>query len=177
LDESEARSYLREATYQNTPYLPIHYLVSLSGLSQSEAQDFIKTRQSPLTGQKKILITRIARDQAVKPMGTVQSAPNISTSAEFERSFGQAKTVKERRSLLVATMRRSPRLLQEFLPSLPLGPLSEAVTHLDTAGLRKLKEDVLELLLSVFANRFQDGSGPERSAFRKAVAFCDEKLN
>jgi hypothetical protein len=36
---------------------------------------------------------------------------------------------------------------------------------------------VLELLLSAFANRFQDGSGPERSVFRKAVAICDEKLN
>ena len=177
LEESEARSYLREATYQNTPYLPIHYLVNLSGLSQSETQDLVRTSPSPLTGQKKILSERIALAQAVKPMGTVQSAPNISTSAEFERSFGQAKTVKERRSLLVATMRRSPRLLQQFVPSLPLGLLSEAVTHLDTAELRKLKEDVLELLLSAFANSFQDGSSPERSAFRKAVAFCDEKLN
>jgi hypothetical protein len=123
LEESEARSYLREATYQNTPYLPIHYLVNLAGLSQSETQDLIKTSPSPLTGQKKILTERIARALAVKPMGTVQSAPNISTSAEFERSFGQAKTVKERRSLLVATMRRSPRLLQQFVPSLPLGLL------------------------------------------------------
>jgi len=177
LDESEARSYLREATYQNTPYLPIHYLVNLSGLSQSEAQDLIKTSQSSLTGQKKNLTERIARDQAVKLMGTVQSAPNILTSTEFERSFGQAKSVKERRSLLVATMLRSPRLLQEFVPSLPLGLLSEAVTHLNTSDLRKLKGDLLELLLSAFANRFQDASSSERSAFRKAVAFCDEKLN
>lgn len=36
--------------------------------------------------------------------------------------------------------------------------------------------EILELLLSVFANRFQGLSPTERTAFSKAVAFCDENL-
>jgi hypothetical protein len=177
LDESEARAYLREASYQNTPYLPIHYFIKLAGLSRSEAQEFIKESNSTLKSQKKNLIERIAGAQRIKPIGTIQEVPNISTSAELERTLDRLKTEKERRSVLLGTIRRSPKLLQQFVQTLPLARLSEAVTHLDGGHLQKLKEDVFELLLSIFANRFQQASGSERTVFRKAVAFCDENLS
>lgn len=176
LDEAEARSYLREAPYQNTPYLPIHYFIERSGLSSLEAQEIIKSSNSTSKTQKKLLIDRITGVQRVEAIGTVQVVLGASFPGELERLMESSTSEKERRSSLLGMIAQSPKLLQKSVQALPLSRLSEAVTHLDGKQLRTHQTDLFELLVSLFATRFQQASERERSVFRKAVAFCDEHL-
>lgn len=177
LDEAEARSYLREATYQNTPYLPIHYFIERSGLSPLEAQEIVKASNSTSKSQKKALIDRIAGMQRVKPIGSVQVQPVYDYSTtELDTLVGLGTTEKEKRTFLLGMIRQHPKLLQQAVHAIPLARLFEAVTHVDEEQLRKHQKDIFELLLSIFATRFQQASDGERSGFRKAVAFCDESL-
>lgn len=176
LDQAQAKAYLREATYQPTPFLPLHYFARLSQLTIAEAQKVVEQSQSASASQKKRIVRRLARDEMIAPMGAIAESPRQSSRAGIEAALSSAKTEAQKRSVLLGALRRDPRILAESVSTLPVARLSEAVTHLTPRQLADHAAGILELLLSVFANRFQGLSPIERTAFRKAVAFCDENL-
>jgi len=93
LAEPDARSYLRETTYQNSPYVPIHYFASASGLSNDEIVELINNSQSPLAGQKSRLLHRFSKTEVIKPIGSIV-APNqkltVETKAELLAALDSA---------------------------------------------------------------------------------------
>jgi len=180
LTEGEARSYLRETAYQTTPFLPIHYYISLGHLSQIDAIKLVESQVSPFPATRNRVLKRITREETVRPIGVVDSPlPSIShpSKPNFLAALKSAKTAREKRSLLVDILRRAPTIVLQSISGIPLGKLCEAITHLRNKELSKYQTDLLEILLNVFVDHFSTMQGNEKTAFRKAVAYCDEQLS
>jgi len=177
LDEGEARSYLRETSYQPTHYVPLHYFVKLAKLSREKAVDIIKTSTSTFTSTKAGLARRLTSNESLQPIGTVATwriKLKGLTRASFLAALQAAKTEKERRSLLVTVLAHRPGLIKKTLAEVALMRVCEAVTHLPKKRIIARKTELLDLLLSIFTDHFPTMTSLEKSAFRKAIAVCDE---
>jgi hypothetical protein len=179
LEGSEARSYLRETSYQPTPYVPVHYFRRLSGLNVEEAVELVTSSSSVFTTTKRDLARRLRGGFVVSPIGAAATA-GVDVAglapASLVAAVVVARTEKERRSILAAALSARPELVRQALPQLPAIRVVEAVTHLAPQALVTHRAQILELLLGIFTERFSSMVSNEKSFFRKAVTACDEAL-
>lgn len=180
LSQPDAKSYLLEITYQNTPYLPLYYFSRLAGLNDEEASTAIKGSPSTLVGQKNKVVNRLDRKERIKPIGVLEatsSASEVTSPEAVVPTLNDLTTPGQKRNLLLKLLRYKPEILLSVSNDLPIGLFSEAVTHLKAKEIKAKTPVILETLLRIFQNRFPSFLGGERTAFRKAVCFCDEVLN
>ncbi len=178
LSPSDAKSYLQELAYQNTPLLPMHYFVRLAGITRDEAVALVKASPSTLVGQKTRLLRRLSGAERMKPQGVLEDVHSGDlNSTEVLVSELSALTSKgQKRNMLYKVLKRRPEILLAGTQQLPVALTCEAITHL-TAELTHHRQAILQLLLQLLKDPSQSSRSNERTIVRKAVCMCDELLN
>lgn len=179
LDTTQATAYLRETIFQPSPFVPVHYLFQASGLSEEQVRTLFMECTGVATTTRARILQRLFdgdRVEPVSPVHAVTALPKDITTAQFMNQLQGTQIAKEARSLLLAGLRRDPRLIDASSPTLKPGQAAEAVTHLTKADLTARKAQVLDLLLALFEERFGAMKPIERTCFRKGVCRCDELL-
>lgn len=178
LEPSQAKAYLHETAYQATPYLPLWYLLSRAEMSVDKAVQFLRRAGSPRGDQVSKLVSRLEGGDTIKALGAVGDVGSNEkplVAEALEKELSAAKTQKDKRTLLLAALKVDPAAIADL--SVPAPRLLEAVTHLEPSVVGARKGKLLELLLAIYTRQFSSMTSPERSVFRKAVAFCDQALN
>lgn len=180
LSQSDAKSYLLEITYQNTPLLPLYYFSRLAGLNDEEVITLIKESPSSLAGQKNKIVKRLDGKGHTIPIGVLEaisSASEVTSPEAVVPTLNDLATSGQKRNLLLSLLRRKPELLLSVSNDLPIALFCEAVTHLRAKEVKAKAPVILETLLRIFQNRLPSFLSGERTTFRKAVCCCDEVLN
>ena len=179
LDATQAVAYLRETVFQSTPFVPIHYFYNASEVSEQEVRAMFKDCSGASPSTKIRVLQRLFGGDRVAPEGkvdTVAAFPKDLTMEQFMAQLASTSSSRSQRSLLLAGLRRDPRLIDVTSLTLSAATLSEAVTHLTKNELSSRKTRVFDILLTVFEQRFAALKPVERTHFRKAVSRCDELL-
>ncbi len=179
LDAGEARSYLRATAYLISAYSPIHYFARLADLTVEEAATIIKEARSPFKKTQSQLVKRIMGQTRIPRCGVVDPDPpriGSITKDGLKKRLSSARLAADKRTLLLAVIQKAPELIASALSGLPLLRILEAVTHVSHRTLASKREAILEVLLRAYSDQATAMSSSERTAFRKAVAYCDEVL-
>jgi hypothetical protein len=179
LDNAQAAAYLRESVFQSSPFVPVHYFARLSGIEAKEIDEMLKDTKTPSPSLRTRIQKRLIGIDKILPIGSIEDPKPLTKdldAAVFVSKLQACKREKQKRTLLVAALRKDPGLIGASLDNLNTARLSEAFTHLTKQELRDGKDALLELLLKVFEEQFSTMLPNERSMFRKAVCFCDEGI-
>jgi len=179
LDSAQATAYLRESVFQSSPFIPVHYFARLSGLEAKKIDELLKDTKTAAPSVRTRILKRLAGIDKILPIGAIEDPKALIKDLDattFVSKLQTCKGEKQKRTLLVAALRKDPRLLEASLDHLKVARLSEAFTHLTKHDLTGGKDALLELLLKVFEEHFATMPPNERSIFRKAVCFCDEGI-
>lgn len=178
LTPEESRSYLEETAFQVSHLVPIFYFLDRSGLSIGEAVDLIKSAKTSFSGIRSRLVRRLEGGEIILPQGAVidYDGPVGETKEDLLRLFQESGSAKDKRSLLLRALVVSPDVVQQALPELPVARVCEVVTHVEPDTIRTHREPLFRLLLHVLNERFASLTSSEKTTFRKAVAFLDERL-
>jgi hypothetical protein len=179
LDISEAKSYLKETAYQTSPYIPLFYFLKTARINSDEAKNIIDTALTASAVQKMKIIKRLYKKELIKPIGKVESSKSFPKKLSMDVIIDRMKQFQselEKRSFLAYVLKRKSSDIQSCWPELNIIRLFEAITNLETETIKNIQKDLLEILLSIFRDRFATMSSREKTAFRKAIAYCDESL-
>jgi len=180
LGDSEAKSYLREAVFQTSPYVPIHYYRKIANLTMDDAKQLLEEQSTPFSSTKAKILKRVHFEDIIRPINSVDMSlkPPLSiTKMSVTKAMAKASNQKEQRSILVHALRKDPRCLFSTITETDTASrLCEAITHLTPQEIERGRADILELLLGVFRDHFSTMTSLEKTTFRKAAAFCDEAL-
>ncbi len=179
LKESEALSYLIETGFQNTPFTPIHYFLSMSGESKESAVAKLKAAPVPLPSIRNRIIRRISGTETIKPVGSINPAlPKFKASDQDQvlRTLAESGNQKLYRTKVVKVLRESPKIALKLREHIERARLLEAITHVGEKIFKKNKETYLGLLLDIYNDAFTGMEGGEKTLFRKVISYADEAL-
>ena len=173
LSVEKARSYLKETVFQNTHYVPIHYFARFARLGKEGSLAFIAEVKAPTSGIRDRLMRRLEGKKTVAPIGTIDpcDVPEELTSEQWADL-----TPLQQRSLLAVWLRKPEDITEELFRAIGRNRLFEAITHLNKEHLKDSHKALFSILLTLFESEFDELSSASKSAFRKAIAFCDETL-
>lgn len=98
------------------------------------------------------------------------------TEDSLETELASAKTAMHKRTVLAAALHKDPSWLKRLASTVPISSLCEAITHLSQAEVVARRKPILDLLLSLYVERYSTMTSSEKTSFRKSVAYCDETL-
>lgn len=176
LSVEDSRTYLKEVSYQSTPYIPIHFFIVRSKLSKEAAISFLKESASGSRTIRDLLIKRLSESDGIKPLEKVGTlAGSIKDSAaEFVGELNNCKSAPERRALLLIAVRKNPMLISESILDSRMTNLLESITHLKSADVRGRTRPILDLMLQIHARYFPKMTAPEKTKYRRAIAILDQ---
>lgn len=179
LKESEALSYLKEAGFQNTPFIPIHYFLKLSGEDRESGISILKDAAVTFPSTRNRIVRRLSGTETIKPVGSIDSSvPKFKTS-DIEKALealSSAGTQQNYRTKLVKVLKESPETVIKLRENIERMRLLESITHIDSRAFKKNKVIYLTLLLNIYNEAFQGMEGGEKTLFRKVVSYADEAL-
>lgn len=179
LEPIRARSFLRETAFQNTPYSPLHYYISLARISRAEAIELLKSAATGNASTRKRLAERLRDDSDPGYLGTVgepQHAPEAKSALELLTLFGKAEAIVDQRTLLLRALQERPEVVRQALAQLPLVRVAEAISHLKAANLARGSEVVFGILHDMLTASYLQMDGNTKTTFRKTVAALDLRL-
>ena len=175
-----AINYVREVAYQNTHLVPVFYYVSLSGISVEEATRLIKNEKAAsyqLTRKK--IMERLNGQSLLQPLGSKPTTIRnwvLNSKRQLKEKLASTRPAAALRGVLVAALSSRPDVVMEAISELPVIRFCEALTHIETTMLFENQSRLLSVVLAVFKERYESMSSNERSYFRKAIAYLDQKL-
>ena len=179
LSQDEAKDLFTVPFHEQSPYSPIHYMVSAAKWSVDQAVEVATSILTSYPQTKRQLIDRLQGRLAVPTVGAVGKSPEDALLADqtaFDAAYAKARTSKARRTLFLAALRQNPDLLQGHLVGAARVRIAEASTHLTLHDVLDRGSIVLPILHQLFQEVFRNGSANERSTIRKAVARVDDLL-
>jgi hypothetical protein len=179
LTPEEAKTYLEEATFQPSAFLPLFYFVFRSRLGAEEAEEVLLGTTTSFARTRLRLVRRLRPEEVVGPLGAAPATYSDrlgSDAQEFQQKFALLRTAREERGFLVASLKDSPHFVEQTCRDLPVQRIAEAITHLDRELIRARQTALLSMLLQTFSGKFYSMSPNEKTAFRKAVVFLDHSL-
>jgi hypothetical protein len=179
LDKEDAKSYLVECAHQTTPYTPILYFLSQTGITPEDAIALLDAEKNTLKNTLAALKKRLSGAMRVTSFGRIDDSiklTKVGNSKELlEQVIGQPSGIPKR-SLIYQALRQFAGLLRGIALEIPCGHLFEAISNLTKHDIQRGKPEILGCLLDVFNQRFQTLKGGEKTLFRKAVACVEEQL-
>jgi len=177
LEQSQAKSYIREACYLPSAYVPIFYYIHLAGLSESEAGEILESESSGFRSTCSKLLERLSGDLTITAGGSLDDEiPTIEDRDNLLSLLNVAQTAKERRALLFSGLKNNPQAVHDAIQDITPSSILEAVLHLTREYAQSNHEILRQILLDIFNLYFDDLASSTKTTFRKAVAYLDELL-
>lgn len=184
----DPKEYLKELLYKESPYYPLFYYITKANLPVQEAIEFIKNQNEPdiKTGTKNKIINRLNSQVNITKTGKVFSGLKIEDYSfeKLDKDFvaiaarlrlsGNARVVASARSAAFAFLKKQldiPKSLYKKHPK----EIAEAFTHLNQKDI-KANDTFYLKALSLLYKEIKHTDTTSKSAFRKAVCYCDEAL-
>lgn len=179
LDARQAIAFLRETVYQASPYLPVHFFFSQTGLSETEARELLSACPNPKADTYKKVIKRLFERSKIAPLGAISKYAiddsQVTANTLLSR-YSTAKSQITKRSLAHLFLCKIPNSVYTNLEQLESIRICEAITHLSDAEILKSKTIILKILTEIYEKEFHGFCSADKTNFRKALAFCDEAL-
>ena len=178
--EDDAKSYLREASHQMSPYSPVFYFARQAHLTNEHAAGFIEDSCFGLRGTKANIVRRLKGGVHIKPLGTVEKLADLSTAPsaiKLDTRLDSTKSLKAKRSIFCLALTTVPEALRTVLAQLHIKPILEAVAHLDRPSCIAHSETLRQIIHSVFSSEFQKLDNLTQSTIRRAATYLDEQMN
>jgi hypothetical protein len=179
LSDAEARAYLVESVHQVTPYVPVFYFCSLSSLSLDETIDLMNRENVTFKATRKKIVGRLKGELTYKPLGTVRDvarAESSRTTEELLERIDLKRNPPDQRTLLAATLSRTPNVVHAGLSDLDLLRVLEAITNVPLDSVQANGAELRRLLFDIYRDHFATMDAPKKLAFRKGVTYLDEAI-
>lgn len=184
----DPKEYLKELLYKESPYYPLFYYVSKTAFSIEEAIEFINNQSEAdiKTSTKNKIINRLNGKVIITKVGKVFSGLKIEDYSfeKLDKDFdaiatilkvsGNSRVVASARSAAFAFLKKQqdiPRNLYKKHQK----EIAEAFTHLTTKDIKSNGVFYLKALNRLY-KEIKHTDTTSKSAFRKAVCYCDEAL-
>ena len=179
LSNAQASAYLKETIFQASPYLPVNFYYSQSGMSEIQAREMFASCQNHKTGTLKIVLSRLFGKSKATPLGATRNyaldEKNINAVISLLKPSSVKSQVTER-SCVLALLKINPQMVLNSLKDITPARICEAITHLSESIILERKTLILKILKTIYSDNFPEFSSADKTVFRKTLAGCDDVL-
>ena len=180
LSQEEARSYLEEVAFQNSPMCPVFWFARSANLGAEQAADVVAGPATPYENARKRIVDRLRGFEQLEPSGTKppdREAVTLDSPHDLVRRVDEARRPLDKRGVLVMALLRSPAVVAAAIRQLPVVRVCEALTHVDAPTIREKSSSILVVGDALLRERYGEMTANERSTFRRAVAYLDQQMS
>ena len=180
LSREEARSYLEEVAFQNSPMCPVFWFARAASLSADQAADLLARPSTSYKYVRKRIVDRLRGLEQLEPFGAKppdREAVTLDSPHDLARRVDEARRPLDKRGVLVMALMGSPAVVAAAIRELPVVRVCEALTYVDASIIREKSSSILAVGAALLRERYGEMTGDEQSAFRRAVAYLDQQLS